>query len=122
MYINSKGLTAKTDITGMSYKSKFYGFDCDVNKFFLEIKDNSLKKCNFKSGIFIPMVGLNLNDAIPITDYSIGPGTLDLANTNLGDIYLFGNSPSGYDRLKISLNSAVIKQGRVWVLLVSYIR
>lgn len=113
MYINSKGLTAKTDITGMSYKSKFYGFDCDVNKFFLEIKDNSLKKCNFKGGIFIPMVGLNLNYVIPITDYSIGPGTLDLANTNLGDIYLFGNSPSEYDRLKISLNSAVIKQGRV---------
>jgi len=113
MYIDAKGLTAKTDITGMSYKSKFYGFDCDVNKFFLDVKNGSLVKCNFKGGIFIPMVGLNLNYVIPITDYAVGPGTLDLANTNLGDLYLFGNSPSEYDRLKISLKSAVIKQGRV---------
>jgi hypothetical protein len=113
MYINAKGLTAKTDITGMSYKSKFYGFDCDVNKFYLDVKNGALVKCNFKGGIFIPMVGLNLNYVIPITDNAIGPGTLDLTNTNLGEIYLFGNNSSEYDRLKISLNSAVIKQGKV---------
>lgn len=113
MYINAKGLTAKTDITGMSYKSKFYGFDCDVNKFFLEVKDGLLKKCNFKGGLFIPMVGINMNYSISITDNAIGPGVLDVGNGNFGDIYLFGNSPSEYDRLKITLNSAVIKQGRV---------
>lgn len=113
MYLNAKGLTAKADITGMSYKSKFYGFDCDVNKFYLDVKNGSLIKSNFKGGIFIPMVGVNLNYVIPVTDNAIGPGTLDLANSNLADIYLFGNSPSEYDRLKISLNSAVIKQGRV---------
>lgn len=113
MYMDSKGLTAKTDISGMSYKSNFYGFSCDVNKFYLEVKNGSLKKCNFKGGVFIPMVGLNLNYVIPITDNAMGPGILDLDNTTLGDIYLFGNNPSEHDRLKITLNSATIQQNKV---------
>lgn len=113
MYINSKGLTAKTDITGMSYKKNLFGFDCDVNKFYLEVKNGSLIKCNFKGGLFIPVVSLNVNYVIPITDNAIGPGVLDVGNGNFEDVYLFGSSPSEYDRLKISLNSAVIKQGKV---------
>lgn len=113
MYMDSKGLTAKTDITGMSYKSKFYGFDCNVNKFYLEVKNNLIVKSNFKGGLYIPIVAQNLNYTIPITDNGIGTGVLDLGNGNLGDVYLFGNNPSEYDRLKMTLKSAVIKQDKI---------
>ncbi|MBS1495168.1 MAG: hypothetical protein JST55_16800 [Bacteroidetes bacterium] len=113
LFMNAKGLTAKTSITGMNYKSKFYGFDCTVDKFNLDYKNGALNNCNFTGGVYIPVVSLNLNYNIPISDFGIGKGFLDIDNTNLGSMYLFGSAPSEYDRLKLNLKSAVIKQNKV---------
>lgn len=113
LYMTSKGLTAKTSITGMNYQRNFYGFGCTVDKFNLDYKNGTLNNCNFSGSVYIPVVSLNLNYFIPISDFGIGKGFLDIDNNTLGSLYLFGSAPSEYDRLKLNLKSAVIKQNKI---------
>ncbi len=112
LYMTSKGLTAKTTISGLSYNSKFYGFSCTVDKFVLDYKNNTLNNCNFTGGVYIPFVSLNMKYTIPINEFGIGTGFLDIDNS-LGSMYLFGNNPSEHDRLKLNLKSALIKQDKI---------
>lgn len=111
LYLTSKGLTAKAEITGMNYDSKFFGFDCKVDKFVLDYKDNVMNKCSFAGGLYVPVVGMNVNYIIPVTDNGIGKGNLEY--DNLGSVYLFGGQPNEEDRLNFKMNTAFIKEGKI---------
>lgn len=111
LFLNSKGLTAKAEISGMSYNSSFYAFKCKVDKFVLDYKDNVLNKSSFTGSLYVPVIGINVNYVIPVTDNGIGKGDLDYSN--LGSVYLFGGQPNEKDRLNFKMYTATIKNDRI---------
>lgn len=111
LFLTSKGITAKTEISGLNYNSKFYGFDCKVDKFVIDYKDNALKNCSFTGGLYIPLIGINVNYVIPVTDNGIGKGDLDYGD--LGSVYLFGNQPNEKDRLNFRIYTATITNDKI---------